>query len=596
MGFLYMIKTYFLTLVISTCTSYSQWQYENTRYPTNQWNPSNRYQPGNSRNSYTPGSQGNARVPGIQGNVPADIHVLGDPNVDQVLGVKVATPDNIYNVELQRVNHNLLHEDVRYLSVSVDETGKTIFKEEYKPVDLHKIAKSMNFYHDINSGTFLNIRSHRLGGSAPNHTYIEGVMFDELMVAPPNAGRRHKRDLFPVKHTVWTKDKEESPFNYDTLKVPDFVDKLKLDVKKKTAQKQSHRRKKRQYRSPRIEPELLLFVDHALFRAFEGDSNELLEYLLHFWHSVNWKYLTITLAGQWPVIDLKIREIGVFKEPNAQPFIENSRIYKGSKLFSLYDAMDSLQKWLIRYENVLPVHDITFLQTGENACRKVKHRDTITPFSPNVLTAMRQGMPISSMDTTKDSNECVKGTAGVAYVRGACLSAPLLRGSAFNFGIGEASTSFNGVIIAAHEVGHLLGAYHDGESEASGCSSSSGFIMSYTRDDSFKFSRFSECSIRSFQNFLRMDRSSCLMQRSSKESLQFPTTFPGKYMTLHEQCRRFTGGPPCEEGPKQCEHLCCDDRQGEWRYTRSEPAVDGTSCGKANVCLNGQCVALESIG
>ena len=43
-------------------------------------------------------------------------------------------------------------------------------------------------------------------------------MFDELMVAPPNAGRRHKRDLFPVNHTVWTKDKEESPFNYDTLK------------------------------------------------------------------------------------------------------------------------------------------------------------------------------------------------------------------------------------------------------------------------------------------------------------------------------------------------------------------------------------------
>lgn len=48
----------------------------------------------------------------------------------------------------------------------------------------------------------------------------------------------------------------------------------------------------------------------------------------------------------------------------------------------------------------------------ENACRKVKHRDTITPFSPNVLTAIRQGMPISSMDANKDSNECVKGTAG----------------------------------------------------------------------------------------------------------------------------------------------------------------------------------------
>ena len=45
--------------------------------------------------------------------------------------------------------------------------------------------------------------------------------------------------------------------------------------------------------------------------------------------------------------------------------------------------------------------------------------------------------------------------SGVAYVRGACLSAPYFRKLAYNFGIGEASTSFNGIIIAAHEVGHL---------------------------------------------------------------------------------------------------------------------------------------------
>jgi len=44
---------------------------------------------------------------------------------------------------------------------------------------------------------------------------------------------------------------------------------------------------------------------------------------------------------------------------------------------------------------------------------------------------------------------------GVAYVRGACLSAPYFRKLAYNFGIGEASTSFNGIIIATHEVGHL---------------------------------------------------------------------------------------------------------------------------------------------
>ncbi|KAK3091227.1 hypothetical protein FSP39_018110 [Pinctada imbricata] len=482
---------------------------------------------------------------------PASVFISGDPSIDQILGLKVTTPTNIYNVKLQRVNHKLFHEDVRYLSVSTDRNGKTVFTEEYKP---------------------------------------EGVMFDELMVAPPKLRHRHKRDLFQNSHTLWKQDNiTDEAFHYDVLKVPEFVDKLQINHSKVHKKK----RKKRQVRPPRIEPELLLFVDYALYRDFDGDSNELLEYLLHFWHAVNWKYLTVALAGQWPVIDLKIREIGVFKEPNAQPFIESSRLYKGSKLFSLYDAMDSLKEWLIKYENVLPVHDVAFLQSGENACRKGKDREVITPYSPNALTAIMRTMPLSPREAAKDANECVKGTAGVAYVRGACLSAPLLRGNAYNFGIGEASTSFNGVIIAAHEVGHLLGAYHDGEAEASGCSSQSGFIMSYTRDDSFKFSRFSECSVRSFQNFLRMDRSACLMKRSSRETLQFPTTFPGKYMTLKEQCRRFTGGPPCEEGAKQCEHLCCDDRNGEWRYTRSEPAVDGTACSKGNsVCV--ESVSLQS--
>ena len=48
-----------------------------------------------------------------------------------------------------------------------------------------------------------------------------------------------------------------------------------------------------------------------------------------------------------------------------------------------------------------------------------------------------------------------------------------------------------------------LGAYHDGEAEARNCASNSGYIMSYSREDAYKFSRFSLCSVNSFQNFLR---------------------------------------------------------------------------------------------
>ncbi|KAJ8305824.1 hypothetical protein KUTeg_016369 [Tegillarca granosa] len=458
----------------------------------------------NPQSWYSPNAWSGYNLP--TGSIPADVRLKGDPTKDQKLDLSVDTPLKTYNLQLERYNGQILHEDVKVLSVSVDASGKTVFTEQYKPVskkdpskyqvDLQAKAKSMNFYHDVNSGTFLNIKAQKKGSADEPHAYVEGVLYDELFVAPPDAVKRHKRELHPVKHTIWKHDEasDKGLFHFDTVKVPEVVELMHAD---KYKSEKHHRIHKRQYRNPpRIEPELLLFIDFALYQEFQGESNELLEYLLHFWHAVNWKYLTIALAGRWPVVDIKIREIGVFKEPNAQPFIESTRIHRGSKLFSLYDAMDSLQKWL------------------ENACRKTKHRnDPIVPFHPDVLKAIR------------------------------------------------------------------LGAYHDGEAEASTCPTRSGFIMSYTRDDSFKFSRFSDCSIRSFQKFINMDRAQCLLQRSSREILQFPTTFPGKYMTLSEQCRRFTGGPPCQEGPTQCEHLCCDDRNGEWRYTRSEPAVDGTGCG-----------------
>ena len=75
---------------------------------------------------------------------PADIAISGDPTIDQMLGLKVTTPTNIYNVQLQRVNHKLFHEDVRYLSVSTDKNGRTVFTEEYKPVGNIRVSRMSN--------------------------------------------------------------------------------------------------------------------------------------------------------------------------------------------------------------------------------------------------------------------------------------------------------------------------------------------------------------------------------------------------------------------------------------------------------------------
>lgn len=526
----------------------------------------------------------------------ADITVFGNPKVDKDISIKIKTPHKMFNLNLERLNNKLLHKDFKVLHVFTDQGGKTVFHEDSLNHGLHEKARELNFFHDPLSGTLVSVRPNHLSYGDNLKHFVEGIIHDDVIIAPPVAHKRHKRSLHNDTHTMWQKAPEIHSFIGDELFVPPSIDNLKfptvLPLNDNTMSNEApytHIRPNRTKRqvtltSTKIEPELLLFCDNAMVQQFEGDTDELLEYLLHFWHAVNWKFLTISLQRKWPHIDLKIREIGVFRDASAQPFIEENRIRSGSRLFSLYDAMDSLQRWLVKYETVLPLHDAAFLQTGNDACR---------------MTSQTRRFKDSRYTSDEDEEEidgCVAGTAGVAYVRGACLSAPYFRKLAYNFGIGEASTSFNGVIIAAHEVGHLLGAYHDGEAEARTCASNSGYIMSYSREDAYKFSRFSPCSIQSFQNFLNMDRSACLRQRVSTEIMQFPTSFPGTYMSINEQCRRFTGGPPCEIGPKQCEHLCCDDAKGQWRYTRSEPAVDGTTCGKGNVCLNGQCISLASFG
>ncbi|XP_052776661.1 uncharacterized protein LOC128214307 [Mya arenaria] len=553
--------------------------------------------------------QHNSDHQGIQHK--ADVQVTGDPLKDNDVEVNIRTNIHNYNINLQRINSSILHEDFKVLHIYTDNSEKTVLHEDSQQHKMHELSRKLHFFHDPHSASLVSFRQNdNHNGSNLKH-FVEGIVHEEMIIAPPVAHKRHKRSLDPDAHTLWKKAPETHDFIGDELFVPPNIDKLKFPTEKFPADKvptdkapadkvsadkvpsapdvpytHAGRRRKRQTPagSTKIEPELLLFCDNAMVRQFEGDTDELLEYLLHFWHAVNWKFLTISLQRQWPQIDLKIREIGVFRDATAQPFIEENRIRQGSRLFSLYDAMDSLQRWLVKYETVLPLHDVAFLQTGNDACRMTSH------------TRRFKDSRFTSDEDEEEVDGCVAGTAGVAYVRGACLSAPYFRKLAYNFGIGEASTSFNGVIIAAHEVGHLLGAYHDGEAEASPCASNSGFIMSYSREDAYKFSRFSPCSISSFQNFLNMDRSGCLKQRASTEIMQFPTSFPGTYMSITEQCRRFTGGPPCEVGPKQCEHLCCDDAKGQWRYTRSEPAVDGTSCGKRNVCLNGQCISMSSFG
>lgn len=69
-------------------------------------------------------------------DLPVDFNISGDPSKDASIDLHLLTADRIYKMQLKRLEHNILHEDVRLLTISVDSTGKTIFKEQLKPVSI----------------------------------------------------------------------------------------------------------------------------------------------------------------------------------------------------------------------------------------------------------------------------------------------------------------------------------------------------------------------------------------------------------------------------------------------------------------------------
>ncbi|KAJ4428865.1 hypothetical protein ANN_25858 [Periplaneta americana] len=109
----------------------------------------------------------------------------------------------------------------------------------------------------------------------------------------------------------------------------------------------------------------------------------------------------------------------------------------------------------------------------------------------------------------RKGGRCTKGTAGFAYVGGACVVNKRLE-KVNSVAIIEDTGGFSGIIVGAHEVGHLLGAVHDGSPPpsylggpgAEKCRWEDGYIMSDLRHTEKGF-RWSPCSVSSFHHFLK---------------------------------------------------------------------------------------------
>ncbi|XP_043468799.1 A disintegrin and metalloproteinase with thrombospondin motifs 16-like [Leptopilina heterotoma] len=310
-----------------------------------------------------------------------------------------------------------------------------------------------------------------------------------------------------------------------------------------------------------VYPEILVFVDDLLFKKFEFNVIRAVEYTLSFWNAVDLRYREFTE----PKIRLNIAGIVFLEEP--LPFIYDANGVSNGGKVSAELLLDEFSEFLQK-EKVIQQeknYDISMLVTG---------RDVIGASGSSDVVGLANVEGV-----------CKNGKNYPAYV---------------SSGLTEDRNGYNGIITAAHELAHILGAHHD-EPEASdninadrikGCKKADGYMMTHNHETKNKIF-FSPCSKEAIKITLSQNIAQCVRNNPAeyKNNNPLPRILPGQLMSFNEQCRNRGF---IESGSKTtCLVLwCVYEKEGEDIYSRTEhfPPAEGSSCGNGKYCLSGECV------